>query len=198
MELRDKNGLTEAEFLANYKVKDYPKPSLTADILVFAGEENSRKLLLIRRGGHPFLGQWALPGGFVGQSESADEAAARELLEETGVEGLPLSQLGLYSTPGRDPRSWVVSEAYLCVADDNDLHPCAGDDASEAAWFRLEEVLIHSDTISFTLKKDGEVLSGKVEYLPRKKLLSSEGLAFDHAVMIADALLRMKGCRFHG
>ena len=193
MELRDKNGLTEAEFLAKYKVKDYPRPSLTADILVFAGEECSRKLLLIRRGGHPFFGQWALPGGFVGQGESADDAAARELLEETGVDGLSLSQLGLYSTPGRDPRSWVVSEAYLCVESDKDLHLCAADDASEAAWFRVEEVLVHSDAVSFVLKKEDETLSGQVEYLPRKKLVKSQGLAFDHAVMISDALLRMSG-----
>ena len=80
-EIRDKNGLTEAEFLANYKVKDYPRPSLTADILVFNQFNGNLQLLLIKRGGHPFINKWALPGGFVQQNERADQAAARELFE---------------------------------------------------------------------------------------------------------------------
>ena len=75
-EIRDKNGLTEAEFLASSKVKDYPRPSLTADILIFNQYSGELQLLLIKRGGHPFINKWALPGGFVQPNERADQAAA--------------------------------------------------------------------------------------------------------------------------
>ena len=98
-ELRDKNGLTEAEAIIEYRKKDYPKPALTADIVILAkepggatvadqtapaGKPNTYKLLLIRRGGHPHLGRWALPGGFAEEGETIEETAARELEEETG------------------------------------------------------------------------------------------------------------------
>ena len=86
--LRDKNGLTEAEFLASYRSGDYPRPSVATDMVIFTvmdqKEENYRKLpekelclLMIKRGGHPYLGCWALPGGFVRPTETTDEAARR-------------------------------------------------------------------------------------------------------------------------
>lgn len=185
-ELRDANGLTEEEFLAAYRQKDYPKPSLTADIAIFRrsdmnadtmsegaqaadslmaianpgedvqpsstgagakvvpgadvkiapGAAAEFELLLIRRGGHPFLGCWALPGGFVEPGESCDDAARRELAEETGLSGIELEQFGLYSAPGRDPRAWTASGAYIGIAPD-DCTACAGDDAADARWFRV-------------------------------------------------------------
>ena len=85
MELRDKHGLTEQEFLKNYRADKYPRPSMTADIVLLSPAKEGVEALLIRRGGHPFLGCWALPGGFVGPKESVDAAAARELEEETHV-----------------------------------------------------------------------------------------------------------------
>ena len=88
MELRDKNGLTEQEFLASYHAGDFPRPSVTADIMIFSRDERGLKVLLVRRGGHPCLGQWALPGGFVEPNETIGHAAARELEEETGLTGL--------------------------------------------------------------------------------------------------------------
>ena len=136
--LRDKNGLTEEEFLAAYSPKDYPRPSLTADNCIFrVGPDGTIKLLLIRRGGHPFLGCWALPGGFVSPGETALEASRRELLEETGVDGLALEPVGLYSTPGRDPRGWTVSQAHVAV-DNHGVTAHAGDDAAAAAWFDID------------------------------------------------------------
>lgn len=77
METRDKNGLTEREFLASYRQKDYPRPSVTVDIAVFQRGQGGLRALLIRRGGHPYLGCWALPGGFVNPDEEAHAAAAR-------------------------------------------------------------------------------------------------------------------------
>ena len=138
MEAVDRNGLTEAEFLAAYKRKDYPRPSLTADIAVFSRFDGLTRLLLIRRGGHPFLGCWALPGGFVSEGEDAKTAAERELLEETHFGGEPLYPVGLYSDPQRDPRGWTVSQAYLAVCESK-CDISAGDDAQDARWFAVHE-----------------------------------------------------------
>ena len=124
-EPRDKNGLTEAEFLASYTPKKYPQPSLTADICVFRRHDGGLQLLLVQRGGHPYLGRWATPGGFCNPDETADACAARELEEETCVSGLKLEPIGLYSTPGRDPRGWTRLDGLVRVrrAGRRGLHP---------------------------------------------------------------------------
>ena len=193
--LRDKNGLTDEEFLAAYSPKDYPRPSLTADNCIFrVGPDGTLKLLLIRRGGHPFLGCWALPGGFVSPGETALEASRRELLEETGVEGLALEPVGLYSTPGRDPRGWTISQAHIAV-DSHGVTAHAGDDAAAAAWFdvastekdgRTQLSLTSGDT---TLTSSFAVEPGAVTGTPRSRDVRGDGLAFDHAQIIADAWL---------
>ncbi len=166
----DDKGLTEREFLEQYRKKQYPKPSLTADILVFRREDQELFVLLVRRGKHPFLDCWALPGGFAKPDESLPETAARELAEETGVTGLPLRLTGIYSEPGRDPRGWVVSAAYGVVISDSPA-ALAGDDAADCGWFRI------------------------VGHAPDFRLCSASGdtldagaLAFDHGRMLSDAL----------
>ena len=105
----DKNGLTEEEYLLRYNSDKYPKPALTADICVFLKE----KLLLIRRKNHPFIHHLALPGGFANKNEPIEETALRELKEETGLDGRDMKLIGVYSRPGRDPRGWTVSAAYM-------------------------------------------------------------------------------------
>lgn len=197
-EIRDKNGLTEAEFLANYKVKDYPRPSLTADILIFNRYHADLQLLLIKRGGHPFINKWALPGGFVQPNERADQAAARELLEETHVNGLPLEQLGLYSDPHRDPRAWVVSEAYCSLCDHQELAVQADDDAADAKWFDIEIVPIDDNMLRIYLQHKDDLIIIEVAGESNRDLKNfcdapnhivySDGLAFDHDQMIWDAL----------
>lgn len=137
MELRDANGLTEQEFLKAYRDKHYPAPYLTADVVLLS---EGRDVLLIRRKGHPYLGCWALPGGFVEPGESAADAALRELAEETNVTGFTeadIHEIGLFSEPGRDPRGWVVSDAFLVPVDRETIGFCAGDDAAEAAWIAV-------------------------------------------------------------
>ena len=163
--LRDRNGLTEAEAIAEYRKKNYPKPALTADIAVFARHGTGWRLLLIQRGGHPYLGCWALPGGFADEGETIERTAARELEEETGLTGLDMALVGIYSAPGRDPRGWTVSAAYAVNVEDQ-LNAVAGDDAAWAQWFDL----VGDDR-------------GLMPALP-------EGgrLAFDHAQIIADAV----------
>ena len=133
MQIRDKKGLTEQEFLAAYAKKNYPRPALTADLVVFS--LNMDRVLLVKRGGHPFLGCWAFPGGFANADESVEQTALRELQEETGISTLTeddIYEIGLFSTPGRDPRGWVVSNVYAARIDPAKVIVKAGDDAAQA------------------------------------------------------------------
>ncbi len=118
-------------------VYDYPRPALTVDVVLVTAEPLPR-VLLIRRGGQPFKGKWALPGGFVEENERLSDAAARELVEETGVIVKELEQLYTAGDPGRDPRGWTVSVAYLARVESTDA--VAGDDASEVKWHRLDRL----------------------------------------------------------
>ena len=197
MELRDKNGLTEQEFFLFYHAGDFPRPSVTADIMIFSRDERGLKVLLVRRGGHPCLGQWALPGGFVEPNETIGHAAARELEEETGLTGLVPEQLFTYSQPGRDPRTWVITTAHLVVADASQLKVQAGDDAADAGWFRIERRREDEGVYALRLEKGGDLLTAKVLRTTAcddgpYRILENNGLAFDHAKMLALALDRLE------
>lgn len=180
--IRDKNGLTEEEFLEKYKEKNYPRPYLTADIVVIGLKGEQKKLLLIQRGGHPFINMWALPGGFSRQTETMEETAHRELLEETGVNSEFISPIGLFSKPDRDPRGWVVTQAYLCKVNFTECKALAGDDAKNAEWFDLtvKNQIITLDNGDCIISVKYE--NGKIEYTSKDKL------AFDHAEIIAKAI----------
>ena len=109
-------------FLKTYDDSKYAKPSVTADMVIFSRfSDGSLQVLLIRRGKSPYKDQFALPGGFVNPDESVDQAARRELLEETGVDCACLEPIRTFSTPGRDPRRWVISCAYLALLDASKL-----------------------------------------------------------------------------
>ena len=116
---------------------DWPRPAVTTDIVVLADREAGLSILLIRRKGEPFAGQWALPGGFLDQGETLPACAARELKEETGLVAPDLTLVGAYGDPGRDPRGWTVSVAWLARVS-ADLSPVAGDDAAEVGWFAID------------------------------------------------------------
>lgn len=120
---------------------DFPRPAFSCDTVVFSGAADERKVLLVLRGTEPFAGCWALPGGFVDEGERPVEAARRELAEETGLiwEG-PLVPVGTFGDPGRDPRGWTVSAAYLADLGAEEPLVVSGDDAAEAAWFRTDEL----------------------------------------------------------
>jgi len=169
---RDKKGLTEEEFLTEYKKKNYPRPFLTADLVLF--DKEKKRVLLVKRKGHPFIGKYALPGGFSKADESIEQTALRELKEETGIDAEALTLVGVYSKPGRDPRGWVVTVAFTASVDINDVVPKAGDDAAEALWFIIDKT---GDGIGLTLEND-------------KKIILNETLkpAFDHYDIIRDAL----------
>jgi 8-oxo-dGTP diphosphatase len=121
----------------------YPRPSVTVDMVLFVYLENELKVLLIQRGGEPFHGQWALPGGFVMMEESLDDAARRELKEETGIDNVYLEQLYTFGAPDRDPRGRVITVAYFALLSaDEALHMTiqGGDDADDARWWNMYDL----------------------------------------------------------
>lgn len=113
----------------------FPRPALTVDIVVFRLSGNDPEVLLIKRGNEPFKGRWALPGGFVDKDEPLEMAAARELVEETGLKDILLTQMHAFGKPGRDPRGHTVSVTYVGYLPSGALVK-AGDDAAETAWFK--------------------------------------------------------------
>jgi len=144
------DGLSLDEFLENYDPNRYQHPSNTVDTLVFTyieekGVKKISKLLMIKRGNHPGIGWWALPGGFVDFMENLDDAAKRELQEETGVENIEIEQLGCYGDFDRDPRTRIITTAYVALIKDGSVSAQAGDDAKDAGWFNIEEELLLHD-----------------------------------------------------
>lgn len=113
------------------------RPSVTADIVLLTVRDRALQVLLIRRKEKPFAGQWALPGGFVRKTETLDEAARRELAEETGVGDVFLEQLRAFGDPGRDPRTWVITVAFTALVSSDRLILKADTDAADADWFPL-------------------------------------------------------------
>ena len=117
---------------------DYPRPALTVDLVLVTREDRPR-VLLIKRKKDPFAGTWAFPGGFVDEGERLIDAAVRELKEETGLAVGELEQLYTAGDPGRDPRGWTVSVAYLVRVDPAELKPVAADDAAAVKWFPADK-----------------------------------------------------------
>lgn len=168
--MTDSHDITEEEFLKNYDMSKYPTIAGTVDLAIFTIRNNQLSVLLVKRGGHPHRGKWALPGGFVNIDESLDTAAKRELVEETNLtvaDGY-LEQLRTYGDPGRDPRGYVISTAYVALVPHVST-PEAGDDAAEARFFSVEEVLQDFE-LAFdhkTIIQDGlNRVRAKIEYAP--------------------------------
>lgn len=118
---------------------DHPRPAFTADVVLLRWRGGYVELLLIERDRDPFAGRFALPGGFVDPGEDPRAAALRELAEEAGVGEVPLYEVGVFGAPGRDPRGWVVSSAWIGLAPP-DVRAEAGDDARSLSWHRLAEL----------------------------------------------------------
>jgi 8-oxo-dGTP diphosphatase len=124
----------------NYDASAFERPSVTTDMIVFSIRERRLQVLLIQRKAWPFAGHWALPGGFVRPGETLDDGARRELVEETGVEGVYLEQLRAFGDPGRDPRTWVITVAYTALIPSDRLVLRADTDAADARWFPVDDL----------------------------------------------------------
>jgi len=118
----------------------YPRAALTVDSVVFGRDRDLRKVVLIKRKSEPFAGRWALPGGFLELDETLEEAACRELAEETGVRLSTMKQLHVFDALGRDPRERTLSVVHVAVVQVAEHPVTGGDDASEARWFDLRQL----------------------------------------------------------
>ncbi len=162
----DINSSEEREYLENYNIEQFERPSVAADIVAFAvmqdGEQSNirklenreLKLLLIKRSQFPYKGAWALPGGFLRPGETIEETAKRELLEETGVENPFLHLAGVYSEAKRDPRGWIISNSFISLINAENCSLRADTDAWDAAWFcvKLQSDNTSSDDSTSTTK----------------------------------------------
>ncbi len=161
---------------------EYPRPSVTVDLVIFTIADNDLKVLLIRRAAEPFKDRWALPGGFVEIDESLETAAARELQEEAGVTDVYLEQLYTFGEPQRDPRGRMISVAYFALTDAAGQRIRAASDATDAQWHsvfssRLKAKLAfdHKQILEYAvwrLRNKIEWTTVGYELLPKKFTLS--------------------------
>jgi len=139
---------------------------VTVDCVVFGLDEQDLKILLIQRGYEPFKGSWAIPGGFINADESLEQGALRELKEETGVSDVFLEQLYTFGNVHRDPRRRIVTVAYYALVNLRDHTIKAATDASNAAWFGVDDIpklaFDHARIVETALRR----LRGKVRYEP--------------------------------
>ncbi len=137
----------------------YPRPAVTTDCVIFGRTpDGQRRLLLVQRGGEPFKGMWAFPGGFLNMDETLEECARRELKEETGLETpLRFEELKSFSAVDRDPRGRTITVAFLAEVPLTEVQ--GADDAADARWFALDEVpplaFDHDEVLQVALQRLG-------------------------------------------
>lgn len=200
---KNAQGQTLEEFLEAYDPKIYDNPCNTVDTLVFTyseanGEKKIDKLLLIRRGNHPCIGFWAIPGGFVDYRENLKAAALRELQEETGLTDIQAVTLKTYGDYDRDPRTRIITTAFAALVREEDLSFAAGDDASDAALFTMSLTKQEDGNLRLVLTNPkvsesvGAVISVTTENpfgIEEKTyhIVSRENLSADHGAIIAES-----------
>lgn len=222
---KNKQGLTEEEFLNNYNSADYERPSLTVDMVLFTlgekqkdtlkrkNKEKELKILLVKREDHPFIGKWAIPGGFININEDLEEGVYRKLKEETNIDNVYFEQLYTWGDIDRDPRMRVISTSYMALINNKQIKERK--EAENIAWFSVKKKSLGSKKISddeihyeYKLSLINEELNIKINYYliekiklrgfekevkyEYKKCDCKEGLAFDHLKIIDYALERMR------
>ena len=168
---------------------EHPRPALTVDCVVFGLDDEDLKVMLIRRDLEPFRGEWALPGGFVHLDETIEEAARRELEEETGLRDIFLEQLYTFGAIDRDPRERVVSVAHYALVRLSDHEVLAATDAADAAWFPVNDppslAFDHHHILQVALGR----LRGKVRYEPIGFELLPEKFSLSELQHVYEAIL---------
>ena len=202
----NKAGDSLAVFLDKYQ-----NPCNTVDTLVFTKEDSQvKRILLIKRGNHPCIGLWACPGGFVEFKENLYDAALRELQEETGLHDIEAEQLKSYGDYDRDPRTRIITTAFVALIDEGSQKAQAGDDAREAGWFDISDELVNKTEDKSLVKEewlcrlsnaDKNInICARVEVTYRKgilkdrtyKVVNGDGLAADHAAIILEGYHHVK------
>lgn len=148
----------------SYDPSRYERPSVTVDVVILTVHDGRLEVLLVKRRHWPFEGMWAIPGGFVEPNESLEEAARRELREETGVGDVYIEQLYTFGDPGRDPRTRVITVVYYALIRPEQVQIQAADDAADAAWSPIAHLpplaFDHAKILDYTWQR----LRGKLEY----------------------------------
>ncbi len=152
------------EEMEGYDASKYERPSVTVDVVIFALHKGELHVLLIQRKRPPYQDMWAIPGGFVQMDESLEMSARRELMEETAVADVYLEQLYTFGAPNRDPRTRVITVAYIALVPYSTINPKAGDDAAETAWFPMSKLptvaFDHAEILEYAFTR----LQYKLEY----------------------------------
>ena len=182
----------EGQYLREYDPSQFDRPSVTVDILVFTICQKKLCALLIKRDMPPFIGKWAIPGGFIKMNESADQAAARKLKEETGIEGVRLEQLYTFSAIDRDPRTRVISIVYFAAVPYDKLKFGAGSGVKSAELFTVGQ--IQGDSVSGPPEETDDNDASDILLTGRNgEEIAITDIAFDHATIIRYAVRRMRG-----
>lgn len=208
---KNRNGEDLQTFLDHYNPRKYETPSCTTDVVIFSyrgmppADIGDLKVLLVKRSNHPNIGFWALPGGFVEMRENLESAAKRELEEETGVKGVALEQFAVFGDYDRDPRTRVITVAYLSLVDEEKVRIAAGDDAADTAWcsIRLQKEneeekndtmrtvygleIRNCEKVLETESKVEEVIGTGLIREKHYRVLSPGEIAVDHAAIIVQA-----------
>jgi 8-oxo-dGTP diphosphatase len=175
-----------------YDAGKYEKPSVTVDIIIFTIKGHELQVLLIKRKSWPFKDMWAIPGGFVGMNEPLEEAAKRELMEETGLKDVYLEQLYTFGEPKRDPRTRVITVGYYALISSENLKLEAATDAADARWFDVDEVpklaFDHNQILSYSLDR----IRNKVEYTDIAFQLLPEKFTFSQLQKVYEIILGKK------
>lgn len=208
----------EKEFLEEYDISRYERPSLAADVAVFtigSGRrldnrklpEKKLRVLMVKRDSQPFEGQWSLPGGFTKKGETIYETARRKLKEKTGTDKAYLELCHVFSDSGRDPRGWIISQAFMAILNSDDLAAFGTVENDDVSWFdvsvckKAENKLGNANELTcdndyeLTLKSCGgdkqlgAVIREHIEYrdyhaVATYQTINSRQIAFDHARII--------------
>lgn len=183
----------------HHSLEHLARPLVTVDDVLISNKNNHYEVLLIQRRNEPFAHCWALPGGFILEDEPPWCAANRKLTSETNLEDISLMHIGVFGDQRRDPRGWMITVAYCAIVDQAELDAFAGEDAADAKWFdldwkeensRLFLTLTHDRVVLSAVLKKQEVMTSLGRDI-RFDLLENNGVAFDHAKIIATAFERM-------